>query len=158
MYTIEKKYLLKLGGTGDPLASQSVEVPLSIDEVSQYLVCWVYTPGQISLGTGTIEIKRNGAVISTTAFAGNSIPVPLNLYAIGADFEMEMIHPQTTVARPVQSVWYYDVDAGLMVEDKDVVRWSAAPRPMPVSAVITNTDLEKKDLVLLWTALVWRNV
>lgn len=156
MYTVEKKYLIKLGGTGDPPASQSVEVPLLIDEVSQYLTCWVYTPGQVALGGGSVAIKRNGVVISTTAFAGNSLPVPLNLYAIGADFEMEMIHPQTTIARPAQSVWYFDPVSGKMVEDKDTSKWGA-PKPMPVSAILTNTDVTKKDLVLLWTALVWRN-
>lgn len=157
MYTVEKKYLLMLGGTGDPLASQSVEVPLLIDECSQYLALWVYTPGQGPLGGGNVQIKRNGETLSTTPFAGNSMPIPLNIYQVGADIEMELMHPQTTVRRPIVSVWRFDPTAGKMVEDKEVNKYDAAPAPMPVSAIITNADVTKKQLVLLWVALVWRN-
>lgn len=157
MYTIEKKHFIMLGGTVDPVASQSVEIPLLMDEVTQSLAAWVYTPGQVALGGGSLQIKRNGAVISTTAFAGNSIVVPLDLFVVGADFEMELLHPSTSVNRPVQSVWRFDPTLGVMVEDKDRARYDAPPRSMPVSAVITNTDVTKKQLVLLWTAMVWRN-
>lgn len=157
MYTIEKKHLIKLGGTGDPLASQSVEIPLIMDEVTENLAVWIYTPGQVSLGLGNVQVKRNGAVISTTPFAGNSIVVPLNIYTVGADFEMELLHPQTSVNRPVEGVWYYDPTSGKMVQDKDRKKWDTPPKPMPVSAIVTNGDAAKKDLVLLWTAMVWRN-
>lgn len=158
MYTFERRHLIKLGSVVDPAASQFCTVPLMVDEPVQYLACWVYSPGEAALGGGSLKINRHGEVISTTAFSGNSLVVPLNIYTVGADFELELIHPQTSVVRPLQSVWNFDSTAGVMVEDKNVSLYGGTARPMSVSCTVTNTDATKKDLIVMWTGLIWRNV
>lgn len=159
MYTVEKNHLLMLEPTSAvPGDGHIMEVPLIIDEMSQNLAVWLSTPGSVSLGAGSIAIVRNKEVLSTTNFSGNTMVIPLNVYTVGADFEMELIHPQTTIARPHQSVFRYDPDTAAVVEEKNDLGRYAAAKPISLSAIITNGDAVRKNITLKWVALVWRNV
>jgi hypothetical protein len=146
-----------LGGTGDPATSQFAIIPLLIDEPCQYLACWVYTPGHTALGAGSAQAQRNGELIgAATAFAGRTIVVPFNTFVVGADVELELMHPQVANRKPPVSVFNYDAVLTEFVEDKDVAKYGTLP-PISVAIKVINTDAVQKDLIVNWIALVWRN-
>ena len=157
MYSVERRHLVKLGSTVDPPAMQTVDVPLLLDEVSQYLACWIYMPGKAALGAGTAQIIRNGEALgAATAFAGNTIVLPLNVYQVGADIELELMHPQVCNPKPLSSAFIFDTTLGMFVEDKDFRKYGTPP-PVSVAVRVVNTDAVRKDLIVHWVALVWRN-
>jgi hypothetical protein len=155
MYTINKRFLLNIGSTGDPAAQQAITVPIIADDVYQQLSVWLYTPGENALGAGSLVVRRNGEIVSSTAFAGNSIVVPVSIYTIGADFELGILHPPSTRTF-VDSVYNYDAATAAFVEDKTVAKYGAIGKPMPLTVTVTNTDAVRKQLLLQWVALGWR--
>lgn len=167
MFTVERRYLLKMTATGGALATYNV--PWSSEEPVQALKCWIYSPDQnvtvsggtpVSLGGGSAQAFVAGqAVGSATAFAGNLIVLPVT-YTSGTP---EDLHPQTTNQQnnsgKLQAVIYDDPVNGVEVDKSGSTFRSTVIAIPPVSTFVQviNTDSNPKNLIVHFIGLAWRN-
>lgn len=135
------------GVTGD------FTVDLKVDDAVQSLALVVQRPDLDALGLGNVDILRNGASVGVTAFAGNSLVVPVYPFVFGADTEINFLHPANANPMKVDEEWVYDAVAAAYVKRTPV----ASAAGLRTSVKVTNLDATQKELILIWTGMIWRN-